>query len=157
MRKAAMFGFLAMALLVAYSADAGPRTCPMAKMGGGMGGGMTMCVMYDVKTVETISGEVIGLEKMEHAKGQPCCTLIILKAGDKEYVVYTAPEKYLEEQLFGVAKGNKLEVKGSVKTADKELYIVAAEIKKGEKVIKLRDEKGEPLFKMCGHMGGSKK
>ncbi|MGB5712477.1 MAG: hypothetical protein WBM44_16390 [Waterburya sp.] len=69
-----------------------------------------------------------------------------LKSADETVEVHLGPEWYLEEQNFSVEPGDRLEVKGSRITFHRMPAIVAAEVKKADRVLTLRDSNGIPKW-----------
>ena len=106
---------------------------------GGKARGMGM--QYNPQTVETVTGEVAAMERTDMGRMQQGVHLS-LKTDKETLPVFLGPAFYLEEQKFQVNKGDKLQVKGSrVNQA-----MVAGEVKKGDQVLKLRDDQGKPLW-----------
>ncbi len=66
---------------------------------------------------------------------------------DKEKIsVHLGPGWYIENQDTKIEPKDKVEITGSRITLEGKPAIIAAEVKKGEEVLKLRDEKGFPLW-----------
>ena len=66
---------------------------------------------------------------------------------DKETIsVHLGPAWYIERLDAQIEKGNKIEVKGSRVTAAGKPAIIAAEVKKGDALLKLRDDSGIPAW-----------
>lgn len=70
--------------------------------------------MYNPSTVETISGEVVGIDKITPTKGMSNGIHIKVKTdNDKETIpVHLGPSWYLERQDTKIEKGDTVEVKG---------------------------------------------
>ena len=102
--------------------------------------------MYDTTTVETLKGTVTSLEKMASRSGmrRGYGVHVILDTGNETIPVHLGPSWFLDKQDVKVLKGDKIEVIGSRITYDNNPAIVAAEVKKGTDVLKLRDDKGFP-------------
>jgi hypothetical protein len=116
------------------------------KGSGGWGMGTQYGKMYDPKTVETISGEVVSIDKITPMKGMSYGIHLTVKT-DKEIIfVHLGPGWYIESQDVKIMPKDKVEVKGSRITFEGKPAIIAAEVKKGEQVLKLRDEKGFPVW-----------
>ena len=105
--------------------------------------------MYNPKTVETITGEVVSVEKFTPMKGMSQGMHITLKTAKETISVHLGPEWYFENQAIKIKPRDKVEVKGSRITFQGKPAIIAGEIKKGNEVLKLRDEKGVPVW--SGH------
>jgi len=111
--------------------------------GAGRGGGYGP--IYNPKTVVTVSGEVVSVEKIA-GQGRSYGVHLRLKTAKETVPVHLGPGWYLEEQGFQVKPKDKIEVKGSRVTIERKPAIVAAEVKKDGKVLKLRDGNGFPLW-----------
>lgn len=71
---------------------------------------------------------------------------------DKDTVsVHFSPRLYMEKQDTKIQLKDKVEVKGSRITYKGEPAIIAAEVKKGNNILKLRDENGLPLWSRRQH------
>jgi hypothetical protein len=113
---------------------------------GGWGTGTPYQRLYDPSTVETITGVVESVEKITPRKGMYPAVAITVKT-DKEFIpVHLGPEWYIGRLDIKVEKGDKLEIKGSRATLDGKPVIIAAEVKKGENTLILRDNAGIPVW-----------
>jgi hypothetical protein len=72
--------------------------------------------------------------------------LLLLKTAQETVEVQLGPSDYVDQQGLGLAAGNQVQVKGSRLTRAKKTFIVAAEVRKGDKVLRLRDETGRPMW-----------
>jgi len=103
--------------------------------------------MYDTKTVETINGEVVKVEEISHRRGKSHGIHLMLKTDKEEIPVLLGPSWYLDKQDVKVEQNDKIEVKGSrITTKRGKPVLLAAEIRKGGALLKLRDENGVPLW-----------
>ncbi len=103
--------------------------------------------MYDLKTVETLSGEVMAVEKFSPGRGGPPQGLRLrVKFPQETLLVILGPIGYVEQQNVKFGAGDRVEVKGSRMTVRGEPLIVAAEVKKGDQVLRMRNAKGEALW-----------
>jgi len=104
--------------------------------------------LYDPKTVDTVSGEVgdIGIK----ARGKLYGLHAVLKTEKGEIEVHLGPAWYHDEQRLKIEPGDKIEVRGSRITFEGKPTIVAAEVKKGEQVVKLRNDDGTPAWRRRG-------
>jgi hypothetical protein len=101
--------------------------------------------MYDPETVETISGEIIKVEKVSGRGGGGGLHLIVKT--DKETIpVHLGPRWYLDDKDVSFRVADRVEVKGSRINDDDETAIIAAQIKRGDDVVKLRNEDGIPKW-----------
>lgn len=114
--------------------------------GGGWGAGGQYGRLYDAKTVETVSGEVTGVQEMTPFKGMGRGVHLMLKTDKETISVHLGPVWYIERQDTKIAAGDKIEVKGSRITYQGKPAIIAAEIHEGDEVLMLRDASGIPMW-----------
>ncbi|MGC1454840.1 MAG: DNA-binding protein [Nitrospirota bacterium] len=113
---------------------------------GGWGMGSQYQRMYNPATVETLSGTVESVDKVTPMKGMHTGVHVMLKT-DKEMIsVHLGPEWYVERQDVKIEKGDKIEVKGSRVTFADKPAIIAADVKKGDSTLVLRDSSGIPAW-----------
>jgi|UniRef100_A0A7V6A0Z0 hypothetical protein len=114
--------------------------------GRGWGAGDPYSRMYNPQTVETLSGEVVSLEKFAPGRRMSYGVHFTLKTDKETIAVHLGPSWYVEKQPVTIAQGDKVEVTGSRITYQGQPAIVAAEVKKGGQVLKLRDANGVPAW-----------
>jgi hypothetical protein len=103
--------------------------------------------LYDLKTLETLSGEVTVVEKFSPGRGGPPQGLRLrVKFPQETLKVIIGPIVYVDQQNVKFAAGDRVEVKGSRMAVQGEPLIVAAEVKKGDQVLKMRNANGEALW-----------
>jgi hypothetical protein len=111
------------------------------------GSGVHYGTMWDAKTVESLSGEVVAVEKYVPGRGGTIYGLRLSLKTEKETIpVFLGPAWYIEEQRIKFAANDQIEVKGSRMLIQGQPTIIAQEVKKGDTVLKLRDDKGAPLW-----------
>ena len=140
---------LALSLVLAASlAFAQPMRGGMKgwKGSGGWGMGTQYQRMYNPKTVETITGTVESVDKITPMKGMNYGVHITVKPDKEAISVHLGPGWYIERLDTNIEKGDKVEVKGSRVTFAGKLAIIAAEVKKGDNVLTLRDSTGIPVW-----------
>ena len=99
---------------------------------------------YDPKTVETVQGKVLSVEKMQQQGRGVHLTL----QTDKETIaVHLGPSRYIDKQTPKIETNNTITVTGSRVTVDGKPAIIAAQVKKGDETLKLRDENGIPVWR----------
>lgn len=113
---------------------------------GGWGGSGAYGRMYDPKTVETVSGEVVSLAYLTPAKGMGRGIHLLLKTDKETISVHLGPSWFIENQDIKIEKGDRINVKGSRITFEQKPAIIAAEVKKGDETLKLRDDNGFPVW-----------
>ena len=117
---------------------------------GGWGPGSQYCGMYDLKTVETISGEVVSVEKFIPRKGMFYGFHLMVKTDKETISVHLGPGWYIENRDITIEPNDKVEIKGSRITFNGKPAIIAAEVKKGNEILALRDERGMRWTGICG-------
>lgn len=114
--------------------------------GGGWGPGGQYGRMYDPKTVETLAGEVASVDEIRPASGMTYGVHLTLKTEKETISIHLGPGWYIENQDVKIEPKDKIEVKGSRITFEGKPAIIAAEVKKGDEVLTLRDENGFPVW-----------
>jgi hypothetical protein len=104
--------------------------------------------MYDPQTVETITGKVVSLKSLTARRpGRPARVSMLLNTDKGKIRVTLGPADYLNQQTLKPAVGDQVEVKGVAVTYHNRTSFIAGEVKKGDQVLKLRDEAtGRPLW-----------
>ena len=125
----------------------------LAQQRRGAGGGPS-ARMYNTNTVETIRGEVVSVEKTTPPQGRGYGVHLVLKTDKETIPVHLGPASYVEKQTPRIEAKDTVEVTGSRVTLDGKPAIIAAKVKKGKEVLKLRDETGRPAWSGAGRRGG---
>ena len=142
-----LLGLMALVIGVMSSDSFAQRGPGMMWRGsGGWGPGTQYNRMYDPKTVETISGEIVAVDRITPMKGMTGGVHMNVKTDKETISVQLGPSFYIENQDVKLQAKDKVEVKGSRITFDGKPAIIAAEVKKGEEVLKLRDDAGFPVW-----------
>ena len=140
-------------------ADAPAKNCPHdcaaeCAHGGGMrmrgGGGWSngpYARVYDPKTVETLKGEVVQVDRVTPIRGMSEGVHVVLKTDKGTTDVHLGPAWYLDHQDTDIAVGDRVEVRGSKVNVGGKPAVVAAEVKKGNETLQLRDAQGLPLWR----------
>ena len=130
---------------------------------GPMGG---YCQMYDHAALETFKGEIASIDTFTPRNGMSQGVHLILKTEKENFSVHLGPAWYIENQDVKLQPGDPVEVTGSLnnfetyshmgwKTSNPEQgkipfnrdkAIMANEVKKGDNILKLRDENGFPYW-----------
>jgi len=113
---------------------------------GGWGIGSQYNRMYNPATVETLSGAVETVDKVMPMKGMYSGIHLMVKTDKETISVQLGPEWYIERLDTKIQKGDKIEVKGSRVTFAGKPAIIAAEVKKGDSTLVLRDSAGIPAW-----------
>lgn len=123
---------------------------PMRGMGwkgsSGWGMGTPYQRMYNPATVETISGTVESVDKITPMRGMYYGIHLQLKTDKETISVHLGPGWYIERLDTKIEKGDNVQVKGSRVTMMGKPAIIAAEVKKGDSILVLRDSAGFPMW-----------
>jgi hypothetical protein len=98
---------------------------------------------YDVTTVETLRGTVVGMDRID--RGMSSGVHALIKTDTETIPVHLGPHWFVEQQE-ALAAGDVVEVTGSRVTVDGKPALIAAEVRKGEASLKLRDPDGFPVW-----------
>lgn len=148
-----------LALLMAFCLASGAY----AQGGMGPGGGAGWCdhgcpQTYDPKTVETVSGEVISVDQV-HGKGWGqgrggrgggYGVHLTLKSDKGEIAILLGPNWYVDQQSLKIGPKDQIVVRGSRVMFEGKAAIIAAEVKKGDRSLKLRSDTGLPMWQGQG-------
>ena len=140
-------------------ADTPTKTCPhdcamecahgggKAMRGGGGWSNGPYARVYDPKTVEVVKGEVVQVDRVAPMRGMSEGVHVVLKTDKGTTDVHLGPAWYLDHQDTELAVGDRVEVRGSKVTVGGKAAVVAAEVKKGDETLQLRDAQGLPLWR----------
>jgi hypothetical protein len=103
---------------------------------------------YNLNTVETLTGNVLSVQRGPMRKGgKGNIVRFNLKTDKGPALVVLGPARFVDAQPLKLAAGDQVEVKGSRITGPKgRTSVTAAEVMKGGQVMKLRDDQGTPLW-----------
>jgi hypothetical protein len=153
LRSVGVIAFGGLSLMAAPVAQAhdccqGHHGCPMAwQPDARPGGGRTeMAPNYDPDTVTTLRGTASGVTVVPARGGRMGGVHITLSSDGQDMDVHLGPSWFLDREGVSVAKGDAVEVNGSVIDSNGETFLIARELKTGKKVVKLRDEQGVPVW-----------
>jgi hypothetical protein len=123
-------------------AQAGPRW----RGSGGWGANGSYSRIYDAKTVETVTGEVVSVGQFTPSKATGYGIHLVLRSDKETLPVHLGPAWFVENQDAKIQAKDKIEVKGSRVTFEGKPALIAAEVRDGDEVLKLRDETGIPAW-----------
>ena len=124
---------------------AGPGSCNGCGMGPGRGMGGGAGRMYDPAKVEVVAGQVVSLEQIT-GRGPGAAVVLKVNTGNETLSVHLGPQWFIDKQDLKLAAGDTVEIKGAKATRAGADIFIAAEVKKGDSVLKLRDENGVPAW-----------
>jgi hypothetical protein len=101
--------------------------------------------LFNSKTMETLSGEVTAVGKFT-PRGKPEGVRFTLRTDQGPIEVILGSSSYVEQQGLKFEPHDKVTVSGSRVAVEGKPTIIAAEVTKGEKILKLRDANGTPLW-----------
>ncbi len=102
--------------------------------------------MYNVNTVETITGEVISVDKITPVKGMSYGIHLLVKTGKETISVHLGPSWFMDNQKIKINPKDKVTVTGSRITYKSIPAIIGSEITKGDVTLTLRDKNGYPVW-----------
>ena len=110
--------------------------------------------VYDPATVVTVSGTVEEIQQHQCALGwsnSPARsswlgTHVMLRTDYGVLDAHLGPSLFLKQHDFIPSKDDELEVTGSKFSRDLPVIIVAKEVRKGRRILELRDRNGQPLW-----------
>jgi len=102
--------------------------------------------LYDPNHVETLRGTVARFESVEGI-GIGVGVVLVLETGDEEVQVGLGPNWFVGAQNPKIAVRDDVEVLGSRVVLDGKTQFIAAEVRRGEEVLKLRHADGVPLWR----------
>jgi hypothetical protein len=112
----------------------------------GWGSGTDYARLYDAKTVETVTGEVVNVQTFTPRKGMGAGLHLQLKTDTETLPVHLGPVWYLENQDVRIEAKDVVDVKGSRVTFEGKPALIAVEVKKGDDTLRLRDQDGYPAW-----------
>lgn len=107
--------------------------------------------MYNLQTVETLSGDVVSIDTITPSRGMSQGVHLTLKTPQGTIPVHLGPAWYIQNQGIEIKPGDKIEVQGSKISLAGQPAIVAASVKKGKQILTLRDQNGFPRWSGWRH------
>ena len=101
---------------------------------------------YDVKTAETFGGKALSIEKTAPAKRRGDWVNLLLQTGKETIAVQLGPAWYIDKQRPRIHPNDIIKVTGSRVTMNGRSIIVAADVMKGNELLKLREANGVPVW-----------
>jgi hypothetical protein len=146
--KNAVFAWAAASALLTLTLAADASAQPVTRWRGSQGWGRESgyARLYDANTVETIKGEVVSVQMFTPGKGMGYGVHLELKADKETLPVHLGPSWYIENQDTRIVAKDVVEVIGSRVVFDGTPVLIAAEVRKGDEVLRLRDQDGYPVW-----------
>jgi hypothetical protein len=101
---------------------------------------------YDLKTVQTIGGKVLSVERTTPAKRRGYWVDLMLQTENETITVQLGPAWYIDKQATRIEPNDTITVTGSRVTMDGRSAIIAGDVTKGNELLKLRDGNGIPVW-----------
>ena len=101
---------------------------------------------YDVRTVETFGGRVLSIEKTAPANRRGNWINVLLQTGKGTIAVQLGPDWYVDKQRPRIQPNDIIKVTGSRVMMDGRSMIVAADVTKGNELLRLREANGIPMW-----------
>jgi hypothetical protein len=99
---------------------------------------------YDPGALASVSGDVTRVDRIPQAGGGPGMHLVV-RTDSGDHVSVALGPLWVADR-YGIAVGDRLEVTGWRVVRGK-LALVAAEVRRGDRVIRLRNREGMPLWR----------
>ena len=102
--------------------------------------------MYDPQTVQTFSGTIVSVDRIPAGRSVRAGIHITLHTDARTLDVAIGPAWFVDDLDMKLVAGDRVDVKGSlmkVKTGD---VLIAAEVKRGDATMVLRDADGFPAW-----------
>ena len=112
---------------------------------GGQGRGQGPGRDYNPATEVTLAGTIDEVKTIP-GPGSSGGLHLMVRAETGVTEVLLGPARFVSDKKFDFAKGDNVSVTGSKLTMSGQPVVVAREVKKGGKVLTLRDSKGFPLW-----------
>jgi hypothetical protein len=116
------------------------QTGPREGQGSGPSG------LYDPQTVVTVAGVVVSLTPPSGKQGLPYLVYLTVQTEAGPIDVFLGPNLYVDQLPVKIKALDRIQVTGSKIMWGGKPVILAAEVKKGDQVLKVRDHKGVPLW-----------
>jgi hypothetical protein len=102
--------------------------------------------IYNPQTEETIRGTIVGIENYTSYRRGYYGIHLMVETNEETIPVHLGPAWFIENQNMIFSVDDKIEIVGSRIIFETQPAIVAAEVKKGDTVLTLRDEIGIPIW-----------
>lgn len=104
---------------------------------------------FSPKNLMTVSGQVVLVQEQSGpgpGGGRHSVLMLSLKTDTGVVAVHLGPPQYFKQQQITFKEGEKLEVTGAKMASPSGMMLLATQVKQGDRVIKLRDEQGRPVW-----------
>lgn len=101
---------------------------------------------FDENNMVELKGKVLEVSNSKESKDEKRGVYFILNTQKEQIPVHLGPLWYMARQQHHFKPGDKVKIKGSKVKFKDATVIVATEIQQGSMGMKLRDEKGNPVW-----------
>lgn len=102
--------------------------------------------LFNPKTVETLTGTVVAVERILLSENMSYGIHLKVKTNAETISVHLGPAWYIDNQDIQFVKGDKVTITGSRITFKKAPAIIATNATKNDLVLQLRDNNGYPTW-----------
>ncbi|MEQ8999122.1 MAG: hypothetical protein RID53_21690 [Coleofasciculus sp. B1-GNL1-01] len=102
--------------------------------------------MYNPDSVETITGEVISVDRFTSNRGRSEGMRMQMRTGNETVSVHLGPAWYWQNQGMTIEPNDRIQVQGSRVNRAGNPAMIAAQVQKGNQVLRLRNENGVPVW-----------
>jgi hypothetical protein len=102
--------------------------------------------LYDPQTVTTVAGVVVSLTPPQAEAGLPYLAYLTLRTDKEKIKVFLGPSLYVDKLPVQIKVLDRIQVTGSRVAWEGKPVILAAEVKKGDQIMKLRGADGTPVW-----------
>ncbi|MEQ8975734.1 MAG: hypothetical protein RIE73_35800 [Coleofasciculus sp. C1-SOL-03] len=102
--------------------------------------------MYNPDSVETITGEVVSVDRFTSNRGRSQGMRMQMRTGNETVWVHLGPAWYWQNQGMTIEPNDRIQVQGSRVNMAGTPAIIAAQVQKGNQVLRLRNENGVPVW-----------
>ena len=127
-------------LILVLAGVAWGQTGPREGKGGESGG------QYNPQTVVTVAGIVVSKTRPAVQQGLPYLVYLTLETEAGPIAVFLGPSLFVDQLPVQIKALDRIQVTGSKVMWGGKTVILAAEVKKGDQVLKLRDPNGVPIW-----------
>lgn len=146
--RPAVAGTLLWTVAVAlFWGSAGSQEVAIRRVGGqGWGADTAYGKLFDPKTVENLKGKVLSVERFTPLRQMGYGLLVVLETSAETINVHVGPGWFVAEQDFELSAGDEITVRGSRITFQDVPAVIAVEVRKGQRILKLRQDNGLPVW-----------
>jgi len=118
--------------------------------GQGRGMGQQLSRNYDPQSVVSVKGTVNKIERYQYGQGRYYGIHVLLNTQEEVLSVHLGPAWFIENKMK-IELNDVLEIRGSKIVYNDTLTVIAAQIKKGDQTLQLRNEIGIPVWSRSGY------